>query len=125
MKRLLIFCVVLGLFAGQASAAMYDLDTATALQFTTATIQSPVGSFDSVGSLLVTQSLAAYGVSTMSGQVGFTATLHDDRSDNFGQPDPSDDGDVLARVRISAGSNAGLAGLWDGYTSYAQNDNDD
>ena len=32
MKRVLIFCVVVGLFAGQASAGMYTMDEATAIQ---------------------------------------------------------------------------------------------
>ena len=32
MKRVLIFCVVVGLFAGQASASIYVMDAATAVQ---------------------------------------------------------------------------------------------
>lgn len=32
MKRFLLFCMVIGLFAGQASAAMYTMDSATASQ---------------------------------------------------------------------------------------------
>ena len=40
MKRVLIFCVVIGLFAGQASAAPYFLDEPTARSFTELTVTS-------------------------------------------------------------------------------------
>ena len=41
MKRVLIFCVVIGLFAGQASAVPYFLDAPTARTFTELSLPTP------------------------------------------------------------------------------------
>jgi hypothetical protein len=100
---------------------MFDLDVPTAMQFTNdAIVVNPVGTKDSVSAFLRTQDLLTYGAGAMSGAVGFKAILHDDRVG----VDGSDDGDNLATARISAGNDAGLSSTYDGYQSYAENDND-
>jgi hypothetical protein len=121
MKRVLIFCVVFGLFAVQANADIWELDKTTALGFTTYTDLDGAGG-DSVGSLSVYNGPSTkvfgpggpnYGAALMSGEVGFVATFED-----FA-------GATTVTARISDGGNAGLSGEYDGFTAYTQNDNDD
>ena len=125
MKRILLFALVIGLFAVQADAGpYYNLDKTTALGFTTYTdVDGLMPGTDKVGSLGIYDSTGfvsgynsgAYG--TMSGQVGFVAGPYE----NFGYG-----GDDLVTSEISYGGNPGLIGLgYDGVRSYFQNDNDD
>jgi len=114
MKRFLLFGMVVGLFAGQASAAMYELDKIAALQFTNYSVTSPDG-----GMLqLVTTSEAAYGVPPakggMRGLVGFV-----------GYTDDLEPYDGLVVMTIGAGSDAGISGSYDSYGTWLFNDNDD
>ena len=115
MKRVLIFCVVVGLFAGQASAGLYILDIPTALQFTSYSVIAP----DTGALTLVTQNDAAYGGTyPMSGEVGFVGWLDEDSG-------PGGDVDTIARMTIGAGDDAGLSGTYTNYRAYLENDNDD
>jgi hypothetical protein len=122
MKRILIFCVVFGLFAVQANAAIWELDKTTALGFTTYTDLDGPPVSDDVGSLSVYDGPTTkvfgpggpnYGAALMSGEVGFVATFTDFI------------GATTVTARISDGGNAGLSGEYDGFTAYTQNDNDD
>jgi len=116
MKRILLVVLVVCLLAGQASAGMYTLDTATALKFTTAAIVSGGGDY-MTGGLTVTQDDNVYGSKfPMSGDVVFKANITD------GYTGPGDD--TFVTLQISANGNAGLSGSWTGYQSYVQNDND-
>lgn len=115
MKRILFLsALVVGLLAGQASAAMFELDNATAQQFTSGVILSGVGDTDTLtyGPLLTPPN--PYGRPTMSGNIGFQGGL----LDGVG-------GDTAAIAEVY-GLNLGLSGSgYDGIRTYFQNDNDD
>jgi len=117
MKRFFLFVLVLGVLAGQASAAMWELDLPTAQQFTNAAIMSGVGDTDILffGSFLITPP-NAYGVSPMRGLIGFQGTIKDGTG-----------GDTLAAAQIDTGGTiSGLSGTgYDGVTAFFANDNDD
>ena len=116
MKRFLLFTLVIGLFAVQADAAMWDLDTVTALTFTNI-VSDDLGpsAFDVYYG---TESTVrgdiydgAYG--GMSGMVGFTAELGD-----------SDDDGSLVTATVYASSPALDDILYDeGIKAYFENDN--
>lgn len=110
MKRVLLTVLVVGLLAGQASAALYELDKVAALQFTNGVVTGP----DTGTLTLVTQDELAYG-GPMSGAVGYVGFLDESVLDPDG----------LALITISALSDAGISGSYDGYTAYFQNDDDD
>lgn len=115
MKRMLLFLMVVGLFAAQASGDVYKLDYGTATQFTSGAILPGAGDTDTLtyGPLLTPPN--PYGVPIMSGDVGFQGGLLDGAG-----------GDTAATVEIFVAGNAGLSGSgYDGITSYFQNDNDD
>ena len=124
MKRILLFTLVIGLFAVQANAAMWELDQPTALGFTT--YLNLTGPPDTIGLLSVYTAPwpgvkvfgpgpTTYGASLMSGAVGFVGTFTD-----------FDAGNDIVRAEINSGGAPGIAaGAFDGVTSYFQNDNDD
>ncbi|MHC4597300.1 MAG: hypothetical protein ACYS19_20435 [Planctomycetota bacterium] len=124
MKRLLLFTLVIGLFAVQADAGLWELDRPTALEFKTYTdVDGNAG--DSIGSLGIYDgpgSAADWGTdfgnyTDMSGMVGFV-----------GGPmvDSGGGGDhlVTAKVHDTAPGLTDVA-TYDGITAYFQNDNDD
>jgi len=133
MRRILLFCVVVGLFAGQASAGMYVMDAATAINLRDVTYYNadPSSSLDWVGYNDGTAwngdqagnrvwGSADYGF-PMYYQVGFGGDLKD-----------SSVGIPLASVDIGAAGNTNgvltaLQGLgsFDSYGLYIANDNDD
>jgi hypothetical protein len=89
---------------------MFVLDVPTALQFTNGSVAAP-----DLGALtLVTMDEGEYGES-MSGVVGFVGSLDESPAD----------ADVQAVITISALSDAGISGSYDGYTAYLENDDDD
>jgi len=110
MKRVLIFCVVVGLLAGQASAAMYTLASDYAMTLKDVWY-SDLGSAN-IGS--PTTSESTYG-SSMQGAVGFFGSL-DDTS-----------GDFYAEVKMGdpdADLDLDLSGYTD-YGLFVANDNQD
>ena len=120
MKRILLFTLVIGLFAVQADAAMYyELDKSTALGFKT--YMNISGPPDTTGSLSIYDGPsnkvfgpggALYGAADMSGEVGFVASF-----ENF-------DLTPWVEAKISYTGDPGLTGLnYDGVTAYFQNDN--
>jgi len=112
-KILLIICfVTLCLSSAPASAGMFELDKATALQFTNV---APQLTGDVVGSLTVYNGPNPLYGDLMSGEVGFSASFQDGA-----------DALKLVTATISANGNAGLTTSgYDGITSYFQNDDDD
>jgi len=113
MKRFLLLSMVLGLFAGQASAGPYTLTQAYALTLDDVAY-SDGGAMDA---LSPTTSTDTYGLA-MQGQVGF-----------FGSLDDTDGGDKLASVTMGdPGANLSLNLSSQGYTEYRlfmANDDDD
>lgn len=120
MKRVLIFTLVIGLFAVQADAAMWELDRITALDFTQTSIitgsqSNPLSVYDGPTNKVYGPGPPLYG--PMSGQVGFygglagdviggTAEMEIYYDDGFGGTDP------------------GLLGAgYDGIGGYFENDN--
>lgn len=122
MKRFLLFCMVVGLLAGQASADMYQMDTTTAkdmLQIGSVSA-GDLGALEYVG-YNDGQSLADevwgttwnyYGAGTMFYSVGFSGSLFD--NDDSG----------LAQLTIGL-STPGLSGNYAGFMLPLANDNDD
>ena len=107
MKRILLFTLVIGLFAVQADADMWELDRPTALTMTN--ISASAG--DTVSTLVVYDGPGA-GYPVMSGQVGFQATLLDADADGW------------ATATIWSTTNLSAYGSgWDGIRSYVENDN--
>jgi len=81
MKRILLLGLVVGLFAGQASAALWELDKTTALGFTTSSVTtgflaSPLSVYDGPSTKIFGPGPALYG--PMVGQVGFYGGLSGD-----------------------------------------------
>ena len=97
MKRILLFTLVIGLFAVQANAALWELDRTTALGFTT--YSNIGGAGDDIGLLSVydgpgNKVFTEGGVTTfdsMSGMVGFV-------TNTFGDLAPIDGGDADTTV---------------------------
>jgi hypothetical protein len=120
MKRVLLLGMVVGLFAGQASAALWDLDRPTALGLTTSLVtQGPGASdalsvYDGPSTKIHGPGPAVYG--PMSGQVGFEGGLTGDVSIS-----PYGGTGVM---QISYGGSPGLSGgPYGGISAYFQNDN--
>jgi hypothetical protein len=124
MKRIFLITLVVGLLAGQASAALYEIDAPLARQFT-AVGGSPGDDFQTylvidnpgtAGSTIYYQApfphnFPAYGTS-MKYAVGFLGELGDLTGDN------------LAHVAIGKAS-PGLSGVYDGFSIALANDDDD
>ena len=107
MKRILLFTLVIGLFAVQADADMWELDRPTALTILETNISASAG--DTVSTLVVYDGPGA-GYPVMSGQVGFQATLLDADADGW--------------ATATIWSTTDLSGSgWDGIRSYVENDN--
>lgn len=127
MKRFILICIVVGLFAGHASAAMWQLDRFAAREFDNISISSGdyyggnLGVYDGYNTLYASQgtplnnygALDLLGNPLMSGQVGYVATIGDQTQDG------------IAIATISALGNAGITDTtaYDGIKSYFQNDN--
>jgi hypothetical protein len=114
MKRALtlgiLIVAALTLSATTTSAAMWELDEATALKLT----HTSISSGDTGALTLVTTDPIAYNSGEMMGQVGFTGWL--DSEDNAA--------DYLATIQIYENSNAGLSGTYsDGIKGFFANDN--
>jgi len=116
MKRFLLLGVLVGLFAGQAPAAMWELDKATALGFTTFSVTTgsmanSLSVYDgpSPGTRVFGTGPLLYG--PMSGQVGFYGGLA---------------GDVVGGTATMEISFTGALALdgdpYDGIKAYLQND---
>jgi hypothetical protein len=104
MKRILLLSVMVGLFAGQASAAMYELDAPTALTFT-----KQAGSAGDITTLdLVTDDITVYNI-PMELEVGYQGRLEDGQS-----------GDRTAWIKIGT-TGLSLSG-YDGFTTALAND---
>jgi len=130
MKRVLLFTLVIGLFAVQANAAMWELTEPVAKGFTTVTNTNDAADAVGDGTYGLLDDVSIYDDPTtkiygpggpnygsegglMSGAVGFVATFVDFSGDNDA---------VIAEV--SYGGSPGLVGQgFDGITSYFQNDN--
>lgn len=119
MKRFLLYTLVIGLFAVQANAALWVLDEPTALTFTSFTMNQgtvtldTLSMYDSPTNKVFGPGPAVYG--TMSGQVGFAATVTGD--------DP--DGDLIGYAEMEIYNPAPAlsdATLYDGITAYFEND---
>jgi len=120
MKRFILFTLVIGLFTMQANADPWELDTTTALGFTTYIDLDGSGG-DDVGSLSVYHGPSTkvfgpggslYGAGDMSGNVGFVASF-----ENFNE-------DPLVMTEINFTGTPTLSGTgYTGITSYVQNDN--
>jgi hypothetical protein len=122
MKKYILICIVVGLAAGQASAASYELNKTTAKYFQ----QTSVISSTDIGNLglvidkspgTVYYSDGTVGSSfgaTMQGAVGYVATLGDG-------PDP----DQLGTILIGSTSTGVVSGTYNRYRAYVANDNDD
>ncbi len=105
MKRILLLSVMVGLFAGQASAAMYELDAPTALTFT-----KQAGSAGDITTLdLVTDDITLYNI-PMELQVGYQGRLED----GLGSTDRT------AWIKIGT-TGLSLSG-YDGFTTALAND---
>ena len=104
MKRILLTTLVVGLLAGQASAAMYELDAPTALTFT-----KQAGSVGDITTLdLVTDNILLYNI-PMELQVGYQGRLEDGQG-----------GDRTAWIKIGT-TGLSLSG-YDGFTTALAND---
>jgi len=105
MKRILLTTLVVGLLAGQASAAMYELDAPTALTFT-----RQAGSAGDITTLdLVTDDITVYNI-PMELQVGYQGRLED----GLGSTDRT------AWIKIGT-TGLSLSG-YDGFTTVLAND---
>lgn len=122
MKRFVLISIVVVIFAGQASAAIYELNKTTAKYFQ----QTSVISSTDIGNLglvidkspgTVYYSDGSVGSSfgtSMQGAVGYVATLGDG-------PDP----DQLGTILIGSTSTGVVSGTYSKYRAYVANDNDD
>ena len=130
MKRFLLFTLVIGLFAVQADAALWELDRPTALGFRTYD-DFDGGGGDTVGTPGTTGSLGIYdgpglhatdgtdwgSYLDMSGVVGFVSGPMIDLGGG---------GDNYVTAEVHSNGSPGLASAtYSGITSYFQNDNDD
>lgn len=107
MKRVLTLCVLIGLLAGSASAALFRVDVPTALQFTNTSVSA---GDTHIPFISPTTNETTYGV-PMAGQVGFYGALGDGS------------GDLQVIGTYAANGNAGLTGAYDGIRSFFPNDN--
>ena len=124
MKRVLIFTLVIGLFAVQADAAMWELDRTTALDLTnelviTGSQTNTLSVYDGPTTKVYGPGPAQYG--SMSGMVGYFGGLTSDvGSPTFG-------GDAILEIYYDdglSGTDPGLSGAgYDGIGSYFENDN--
>jgi hypothetical protein len=119
MRRILLSTLVIGLFAVQAKADLWQVDKSEALNFTSYAVtggieKSDFGVYDgrdTLVSLAETYTSPTYGGKTMSGQVGFSATLATDKVDGYVTMDIYDDSPFLSGTG------------YDGISMYIQNDN--
>ena len=131
MKRFLLFTLVIGLFAVQANAGIWELDRTTALRFQSISVAAPdtwddFGVYDGYSTLHYSNGSpgAEYGATLpgtttplMSGMVGFVVDL-----DDTVVTSPVVDKIVIATIWDPAPV---LSGAYDSIRTYAQNDNDD
>jgi hypothetical protein len=133
MKKLILLSIIVGLFAGQASAAVYELNKnlATQLREVSVTAGDPgiLGMVvdKSPGTVYFNQNPTIWGTSygqpTMLGAVGYVGNIGD-----FAPVSGPDDGDTTGTIHIGTnytGSTAGVTGIFDAYRAYVANDNDD
>ncbi len=114
MKRIVLFTLVIGLFAVQADADMWQVDRDTALLLTNYKVD-PSSSPDTVGSLNIYDGYHSdYG--PMSGLVGFEGGKQYDKATLDYEITAMVFGDVTSLSLSGTG--------YDGITSYFQNDND-
>lgn len=119
MKRILLITVLVGLFAGQASAALYQMDATTAADMRLLSVNSgDLGAISYIGykpGLLgdrVFGGSSSYG-DTMTLAVGFKGQLEDDDAS----------GDAILTIGLSGAPLAGLSGNFDGFELPLANDN--
>jgi hypothetical protein len=113
MKRILVITLLVGLFAAQADAYLFELTKDFALQLTEYTLDPTTSTADEIGTLTVYDGPdIRYG--DMSGLVGFEG----------GQMYDLDADDYLTAMVFGDITGLGLSGSSDGITSYFQNDND-
>lgn len=118
MKRFILICIVVGLFAGQASAAMYELNKTTARTFRQVSSSSDIENLGLVISNLGVVDYwdgtvpSAYG-EPMLGVIGYVGKLGDNT------------GDGSALIRIGTSQAGAVTGTFNGFRSYVANDNDD
>ena len=133
MKRFLLFTLLVGLLAGQASAAMYHMITPTAIDLRAVTFYNDDGSGNlgwvgyNDGTAFPTDQTGTrvfgsgdYGQG-MQYKVGFRGLLVDD---SLGTPFPSVDIGAAANTNGVLDALKGL-GSFDGFSLYIANDNDD
>jgi hypothetical protein len=121
MKRFILICIVVGLFAGQASAAMYELNKTTARQFRQTAVSS--GDIGNLGLVISNLGVVDYwdttvpstygSINPMMGIVGYVGSLGDNTQDNS------------AMIMIGTTSAGVVTGTFNGFRSYVANDNDD
>ncbi|OHB76351.1 MAG: hypothetical protein A2Z25_21175 [Planctomycetes bacterium RBG_16_55_9] len=118
MKRILLFTLMIGLFAVQASAALWEVDKPTALGFTDFTVDAGgyvtdgLSIYDGPNTKVSGPGGPVYGGTGMSGQVGFTANIGSN----------TEFGDVTANI-YNADASGVTGGTYDGISMYVQNDN--
>jgi hypothetical protein len=127
MKKYILICIVVGLIAGQASAATFELNKTTAKYFQQVSLLSSSDNGNlglvidkSPGTIWYTDGSlgSAYG-HAMQGAVGFVGTLGDGPD-----PGPPDFATMLIGTNYS-GSTVSVSGTYDKYQAFIANDNDD
>jgi hypothetical protein len=125
MKRFILLCIVVGLVAGQASAAVFELNKTTAkyLQQVSLLSATDTGNLGLVidkspGTIYYTDGTAGSSFGPpMSGAVGYVGTLGDG-------PDTGSFATMLIGSNY-LGSTLTVSGTYDKYRAYVANDNDD
>jgi hypothetical protein len=136
MKKFILICIVFGLFAGQASASLYEMDIATARQLRDvswsdtssfgANILKYVGVKPGDSTVTPDYGIGVYGATNpMYYDVGFVGDLTDNTGNSIGGPDG------FANVLIGAAGTPALttinnlSGSLTIFTMPISNDNDD
>jgi len=136
MKKFILLCIVVGLFTGQASASLYEMDIATARQLRDvswsdtslygANILKYVGFRPGDSTVTPDYGIGVYGAThPMYYNVGFVGDLTDNTGSSLGGPDG------FASVLIGAAGTPALAtinslsGTLTTFTMPISNDNDD
>jgi hypothetical protein len=121
MKRFILICIVVCLFAGQASAALYEVTKGVASTFRQVSVSS--GDIGNLG--LVVDDLgwvyywdmtvpSSYGsINPMIGRIGYVGSLGDNTQDNSG---------MILVGTTQAGT---VTGTFNGLRAFVANDNDD
>lgn len=123
MKRFILLCIVVGLVAGQASAAVFELNKTTAKHLQQVSVSAgDVGNLalvidKSPGTVWYSDgSLGSIYGTTMQGAVGYVGTLGDGNADQSG----------IIRIGTNySGSTVSVSGTFDKYRAFVANDNDD